>query len=119
MVELTLPWPPSVNQCWRHIVIRGRSATLLSRKGREYREKVYEVFGDPMVAFDGRLRVSIDMYPPTRRVCDVDNYLKAPFDALTYAGVWRDDSQIDELHIHRREVVKGGKLVVRIEEVVS
>ena len=116
MVELTLPWPPSVNKCWRHVVMGGRSATLLSREGREYRERVHDMLGDgtPM---DGRLRVSIDMYPPTRRVCDVDNYLKAPFDALTHAGVWRDDSQIDELHIHRREVVKGGKLVVRIEEV--
>ena len=33
--------------------------------------------------------------------------------------VWRDDSQVDELHIRRAEVVRGGKAVVQITEVAA
>jgi crossover junction endodeoxyribonuclease RusA len=40
--------------------------------------------------------------------------LKATLDALTHAGVWEDDSQIDALTITRAPLV-GGMLKVRIE----
>ena len=36
MIEVTLPWPPTVNTYWR--VFNGRS--ILSEKGREYRKAV-------------------------------------------------------------------------------
>ena len=40
--------------------------------------------------------------------------LKATLDALTHAGVWLDDSQIDLLSVERAQVVKGGELRVTI-----
>lgn len=51
---------------------------------------------------------------PDRRRRDLDNMPKALFDGLTHAGVWTDDSQIDDLRIVRSWAA-GGCVVVRIE----
>jgi crossover junction endodeoxyribonuclease RusA len=61
--------------------------------------------------------VHIDYWPPTRRKSDLDNQFKAILDSLTAAGVWDDDSQIDELSIARKPVMKGGKIVVTVEAI--
>lgn len=119
-MTIDLPWPPSLNNCWRHVVIpsrggKGRSCTLLSKDGRLYREAVVKQCngGESMA---GRLKVTLELYPPTRRSCDVDNYAKSVLDALTHAGVYSDDSQVDDLRIIRRNVLRGGKCAVTIEQ---
>ena len=61
-----------------------------------------------------RLSVEITLYPPDRRKRDLDNYLKGTLDALTHAGLWEDDSQIDTLSIQRGLVVKNGYVDVSI-----
>ena len=43
--------------------------------------------------------------------------MKSLLDSMQQAGVYRDDAQIDDLHIRRGEVVKGGLAVVEIEEI--
>ena len=95
---LTLPHPPSVNHYWRHVGNR----VLISREGRAYREdvravvlaKYFTAWGQVLVT--GRLRVSVDWYPPDKRRRDIDNIGKALFDAMGHAGIYEDDSQIDE-----------------------
>ncbi|MCG5538968.1 RusA family crossover junction endodeoxyribonuclease [Halorhodospira sp. 9622] len=126
-MELTLPWPPSVNTYWRHVPKGGGVRSLISRRGREYRGEVASAVvealaeGRPAMmrrAQDGaRLEVTIEAYPPDRRRRDCDNFAKAVLDSLEHAGVYADDSQIDELHILRRGVEHGGRVIVRIEEV--
>ncbi len=64
----------------------------------------------------GRLSVKILVNPPDRRRRDIDNFTKVPLDALTHAGVWMDDSQIDELYVRRLPVKKGGEITVQIEQ---
>lgn len=118
-MKLTLPFPPSLNTYYRHCVIplksgSGRSVTLISKPGREYRAEVVQIAGGG-VALSGRLAVTLELYPPDKRARDVDNHAKAVLDALTHSGVWADDSQIDELHIYRRGIKRGGELVVTIE----
>ncbi|WP_430459187.1 RusA family crossover junction endodeoxyribonuclease [Proteus mirabilis] len=44
----------------------------------------------------------------------MDNFLKAPFDALTHAGIWEDDQQVKHMDVMLMEVVKGGKLEITI-----
>jgi crossover junction endodeoxyribonuclease RusA len=66
--------------------------------------------------FEGRLSVTVDIYPPDRRKRDLDNVLKALFDGITHAGVWEDDSQIDELHVYRRDRVEHGLCIVEVEQ---
>jgi crossover junction endodeoxyribonuclease RusA len=112
-MRLTLPFPPSVNTVWRNL--KGR--TLLSRKGREYRKAVMALVATQNAAagLAGRLSVTVDLYPPDRRKRDIDNYGgKALLDALTHAGVWVDDEQIDSLTIRRGPVTKGGACYVEI-----
>jgi len=115
-LKLTLPWPPSVNGYWR--AVKGRQ--ILAKKGREYKKQVAlsVISQGGKKWLPGRLNVAVDLYPPDKRRRDVDNFGgKALLDALGNAGVYNDDSQIDELHIVRREIVKGGMVRVVIEQV--
>lgn len=107
---MVLPWPPSVNRYWRNV--QGR--TLISEEGRRYRDAVagqalehrWPKHGDK------RLTVRIEAWVPDKRRRDLDNMLKAALDALTHAGVWDDDSQIDDLRIVRMPI--GGMLKVDV-----
>jgi crossover junction endodeoxyribonuclease RusA len=108
-----LPFPPSMNTYWRHVGHK----TLLSAKGRQYRDDVIAAVLCAGVArrFEGRLKVTILACPPDRKRRDLDNYLKAPLDAMTHAGVWLDDSQLDEIRIMRGAVRKDGALEIYLD----
>lgn len=113
-VTLTLPYPPTVNTYWRNV--SGR--TLISRKGREYREAVGWAVRAAKAApwpESARLCVAIEAQAPDKRRRDLDNLPKSVLDALTDAGVWADDSQIDDLRIWRGPV-GAGQIVVTIRE---
>ena len=107
---LTLPHPPSLNRYWRH----NRGRTHLSAEGLLYRRLVATECGGVRLG-QGRLRVSIDWHPPDKRRRDIDNILKSIFDALEHAGVYADDSQIDELTVARLETAPSGKVVIGLE----
>ena len=113
MVEVELPYPPSVNHYWRHV----GSRVHISAKGRAFRRKVRLTLRALDVRpLDGALKVTVDLHPPDRRRRDVDNAMKALLDALEHGGAYHDDGQIDRLEVERRCIVKGGKCVVTIEE---
>ena len=63
---------------------------------------------------DDRLQVIIYAHPPDKRRRDLDNLLKATLDAIQHAGVYPDDSQIDEILIMRGDVRKSGELEITI-----
>lgn len=69
----------------------------------------------PGLPLTGDLAVSITLHPPDNRRRDTNNFAgKALFDALTFAGVWEDDSQSRDEHSRWGAVVKGGRVVVEI-----
>ena len=109
MINVELPFPPSINHLWR----RFGNRTLLSKHGRTYRARVCALL-QGIKPLAGNLSVMIDMYPPDRRRRDVDNIQKALLDALMHGGAYHDDSQISKLSIERREVFPGGKVCVQI-----
>jgi len=115
--EVTLPWPPTVNTYWRHKVT-GRLATVyISAEGKAYRKAVnYWVMEAAMVQRylkqTGPLRVEIEAFPPDRRKRDLDNVLKSLLDSLTHAGVWEDDSQIQDLRIYKTSI--AGMVKVKV-----
>ena len=110
MIELELPFPPSVNHYYRRVGPR----TLISREGRRFRERVCaHPRGLGIGAMAGPLHVEIEVYPPDRRRRDIDNVQKALLDALQHGGLYADDSQIRELNIEMRGCVPGGRTLVR------
>jgi crossover junction endodeoxyribonuclease RusA len=101
MIELTLPWPPSVNRYWRSV--NGR--VLIAAAGRRYRTDVELAYrlgraGGAGMG-DAPVQVVIEAWLPDLRRRDIDNLLKAPLDALTHAGLWDDDSQVMALAIRK------------------
>jgi crossover junction endodeoxyribonuclease RusA len=118
VITLRLPYPPSVNTIWRRV----GNKTLLSAQGRAYRQEVGVMVREQTPAaargLSGRLRVTIHVHAPDRRARDLDNVPKAIHDALTHAGLWVDDSQIDRLLIERcNNFPPSGAVVVVVEEV--
>ncbi len=113
MIALTLPLPPSINHYYGH----SGNRKFISKAGKKFRAKVQEIVtlaGHKTI--EGRVSMMVAIYPATRRKQDLDNRAKSLQDALTHAGVWIDDEQIDDLHLIRKEVVKGGYVTVLIEE---
>lgn len=118
MIILTLPYPPSLNTIWRRV----GNKTLLSAAGRMYRADVLAAvlihFNAVPKPLAGRLRVAIHVHAPDKRKRDLDNLPKAINDALTHAGLWLDDSQIDRLLVERcNNYPPAGGVVVHVEEV--
>lgn len=105
-MHLRLPYPPTVNTYWRHVVMGGKHPrVLISAEGREYKQAV----GDAWVAqgmggrqpLQGRVHARLCFYRP-RKVGDLDNLLKAPLDALKGLA-FNDDSQLVEIHAERHD----------------
>lgn len=118
MLLIDLPWPPSMNHYWRNVPGRG---TLISAEGRQYRQdvQVQVLIQRAAKKLSGRLEVAITAFPPDKRRRDLDNLLKSCLDALTHAGVWLDDQQIDDLRIVRGNTgdKPGGRVAVQITEI--
>ncbi|MGU5819483.1 RusA family crossover junction endodeoxyribonuclease [Aeromonas caviae] len=115
---VTLPWPPSTNRIWRNVAVSGKPRTLLSQEGRVYRKAAADACLLAKLAgkqISDRLALRLVVQAPDRRARDLDNTVKAVQDALTHAGVWLDDSQIDRLLVERGPVVKGGMVSVTVE----
>lgn len=113
-IALTLPYPPSVNGYWR--AVNGRQ--IISKRGREYRRAVVDAVAllpiDSPVS--GSLAVTIWASMPDKRRRDLDNLLKSSLDALGHAGVYEDDSQIDDLRVVREGIDRDfPRLDIRIE----
>lgn len=118
-MRLVLPFPPSVNTYYRSISRGGHATAIISASGRAFRGVVKSAVGfvHPDRRLTGRLSVTVELFPPDRRRRDIDNYIKALLDAITHAGVWEDDSQIDCISVFRCSRVAGGKTIVEIEEI--
>jgi len=113
MVEVELPYPPSINHYWRRVGTR----TLISREGRRFRRDVIAILAALGVQpLAGPLFVRVDVYPPDRRRRDLDNVQKALFDALEHGGAYDDDSQIVKISLEKHEPTDGGKTNVLIRQ---
>lgn len=114
MLVLNLPLPPSVNSY--RTIFRGRMG--ISKAGRAFKEQVSDYVAEYRVPKLGaaRLEMKVVLYPRDRRKQDIDNRIKALWDALTDAGVFDDDEQVDVLMVERGEIKKGGGCLIMIEE---
>ena len=102
---LTIPFPPTLN----HNIGR--------RGGRYYQSGEYKSFLTQVGwlwlkavprdwSKESRYSVVVELIYNTQRRYDVDNRVKPILDALTHAGTWNDDAQVDEILVVRGEVDK-------------
>jgi crossover junction endodeoxyribonuclease RusA len=107
---LTLPYPPATN----HLYATFRGRRILSREGRAYKaDVVAEVAKSQRPTLLGEVAVTVRIYRP-RRSGDLDGRLKALLDGLTGAGVWRDDSQVVEIHATRHDDKANPRVEVEV-----
>ena len=106
MLVLNLPLPPSVNHYWGAHGHR----RFVSKAGKEFKIAVQDYVIENRVPKLGekRLQMQVTLYPRDRRKQDIDNRIKALWDALAEAGVFDNDEQIDILIVQRGEIRKGG-----------
>ena len=64
-----------------------------------------------------RLEMQVTLYPKDKRKQDIDNRIKALWDALADAGVFDNDEQIDVLMVQRGAIKKGGGCLVVIDKI--
>lgn len=122
MISVDLPWPPSVNHYYRATVRNGRPCQIKTDPARSYRDQVWVaciMAGVNGRRLSGRLAVELKLCPPTRRSFDIDNRCKGVLDGLTYAKVWLDDAQVDQLTVTRGDKVPGGLAEVCIMELAE
>lgn len=113
-MKLTLPFPPSMNHYWRST----SQGMKISAKGRTYRTKAYVAVVDQLkrlpVALTDPVEVHVVLCPPDRIRRDLDNFQKALFDAMTHAGVWKDDSQVKRMLVEWGAVTCHGSAEITI-----
>ena len=101
MINITLPYPPTVNTYWRFT----NTGVYISAKGKHYKNDVkIRCMNSGFKSFskDKRLKMFIVAHMSDKRRRDIDNVLKALLDALS-GMIYDDDSQVDDL-----QIVRGG-----------
>lgn len=109
--KFSLPFPPSANTYYRNL--HGR--TILSKKGRLYREEVIRQIGTSHDTLTDRLHAIVRLYPPDRRARDWDNFQKAVWDSLQHAGVYQNDRQVRRVFIDFRDYDQSEPARVDVE----
>jgi len=112
-MELSLPFPPSINHYFSYY--QGRP--VLSKDARAYRHQVRRIVtAKGIKPLLGPLNVHIDIFPPDNRRRDIDNCFKSVLDALQHAGAFWDDSQIIVLHAIKHPPTRDGRVQVVISQ---
>ena len=112
-VLLELASPPSANHYWRYV----NRQVLKSKDAKSYIKAVGQIWMvSRQKAFpkDERLKLEVLAMPKDKRRRDLDNLLKILCDALESAGVFKNDSQIDEIVIKRGKVHPEGKVLLTL-----
>ena len=112
---LTLPYPPTVNHYYHN---RRGGGRFIGKAGRIYRQTVAVLCLQEHVKTTGQVKLKIIAWPPDNRQRDLDNLLKALFDALQAAGAIENDRLIRGFSLDWGGApVKGGKVMVMIDRI--
>lgn len=87
VVTMFLPFPPTNNTYYRHITLGSRHATLISKRGREYKKTIKNIINGvevPLYWYSPYCKLTVRrmFYAPDHRQRDIDNYSKVLWDSL-------------------------------------
>lgn len=110
-MKLVLPYPPSANRYWRNV--KGRM--VKSKAARDYRDRVraIAVAAGAIEPTADEVAVTLHLYRP-QASGDLDNFQKVCLDALQ-GHLYRNDSQVVEIHAYRHEGRGAGRVEVLVE----
>jgi len=114
MITLRLPYPPSINAYW----LASGHRRYISARGQAFKKAVVEHVLEcktPKLG-DMSLKVTIYLYPQSKKLMDIDNCIKPILDACQDAGIFDDDVQVQALHVYRSIPIKKGGCMVLIEK---
>ena len=115
--EFTLPYPPTVNH-YHQPVRQGRGVRIIKgAKARAYQVDAVAAIvaaGLDAEGIDGPVRITITLNHPTLARYDVDGRPKGILDAITDAGFWLDDSQVQSMTVEKGVKVKGGNALIKV-----
>jgi len=115
-MKITLPYPPSVNNYWKSRWTGKFIQHYITPQGRAFRQSVIRSLTDWDMLL-GPLALRVEVHPPDRRARDLDNVLKALLDSLEHAGVYENDSQIEELYLRKmRDPAPPGRVEVTVTQ---
>lgn len=122
LLHKDLPYPPSVNHYWvagRKKLRNGKTipCRYKSEKANAFIREVKMIVGK-CTPSGQRLGIEVQVYPPDKRCRDIDNILKGVLDSLVSCGLMIDDEQIDDIRVIRCDKIQGGKINVRLFELV-
>ncbi len=121
--EFSFTWPPSQNNLYANNPRTG--GRFMVKRGKDYYQEVSRKLQEANFKSYGaaRLKVEIMCHEPAaaERIRDIQNADKTVLDAMGAAGLYFDDSQIDDIRIRRGPVseLKKGEIVVMIEPITE
>ena len=123
MIEIILPWPPSVNTYYRAVPIRkGRkwiATNKISEDGRKYCKKVHRIVKESgLKMITGAIAIKRILYCPDWRERDEDNTTKALYDSIAKAGLIERDSLVCAGLVEKRKDADNvGYVVLQIKQI--
>ena len=112
VMQMELPWPPSINHYWRRNPMGGH---YISKEGKIYLEYVAALLRMRRVRpIDGPISFKVKLHPPNKQRRDLDNCLKVLIDAISKGGALGDDFQIKHIDAAMLHVVPDGKAIVEM-----
>lgn len=112
-IEITLPYPPSVNAMWRY----ANGSVYSNRSAKEFKKEVKVLcFQNGIIPFgkEKKLCFTMRVFRP-REIGDLDNRIKLILDALN-KNAFYDDNQVIEIHAFRFTDKNNPRVEVEILE---
>jgi len=118
MVKVVLLGEPKSTQHVYKMTCRGSFASMyMSKDGKDIKDS-YQWQARSQVKISplgSDLTVTMEIFMGTKRKCDIDNFNKLCFDAMS-GILWIDDSQIKELHIKKGYDKENPRISLQVSE---
>jgi crossover junction endodeoxyribonuclease RusA len=115
MISFYLNFMPSINNYYK----KTRNGLFLSKSGRAARQSGVTLIHEqlsPIDTIDYDIHLSLVLYPPNKRLFDLDNRLKPILDVLQESGLIYNDAQVQQLVVYRGVPVEKGAIYAVIRE---